>query len=785
MAQFESDESKWARLAEDSLERKGKGRVVKTFKLLALGSKGEKKNAMGRLIGNPKIPRSLINYVAKMGTMNAANTAIIILDDLLDPETKGKVRARYADKYKEIKEKYSRAALKPFSKEKITEKIRKKLDDQLMEKRGFKKKVEKEEKEKEKMEEEPSEGLKEFKDIVGSAIHEAKTNPEGVTEEKLNDFSKALVSLNMGVNVDIFKEALKNVKESAIEFGIAQSSCSELNDAAGILASIDTDDVNTLAAALTRFMSIVRERTQVLETQLSLKSSQNDTLSMEIASLNQKANKATTEATELRAQLESKTNNLNELTKEMASLTTKYNIAQESLKSAKQQIDETDADFKRRIEKANEETLVLRQGYSDLEIEKQKLSREIDNIRIELKEKNEEVSKLGSQLVVYEQTNKMLSQADLQKANEIDTLKRSIGILNGNVEQIQNKLSLKESEYNSFKEIKEKEIQDLTENLEKQKALKTEYNSLESKNAELEATIESYKVQKESLQVSLKEKDEAYAILRTQGLASEEKQKELAQDRIKAKAIITDLENQVTELKTQIELNIAKTTAFKAENEKLTSRIVSAEKERDSAVQVNQTIKNEYSEVKKALAASEQKIKQLELNLGIEAKNKLEAQRQCDMAKLQLEKSRQESLKLKTESDSATARIVKLESNIKALESLKNESFIVPPKESLEDVGKQNDGLVQVTTYLVQAQQVPDEIPLPMEVVRRILHKVSSPVKKPKSTAPLKSPPSLAAKKRTLNKTSGAYLVGGRPDPAFNRGEKFWKNIYKKSFKLF
>lgn len=784
MAQFESDESKWARLAEIGLERKGKGRVVKTFKLLALGSEGEKKNAMGRLLGNPKVPRSLINYVAKVGTMDSVNTAIIILDDLLDPETKGKVRARYKDKYKEIKEKYSRAAVKRFSKEKVMEKIKKNLDDQLMEKRGLKKKEEKEEKEKEKMEEEPPEGLKEFKDIVESAIHEANSNPEGVTEEKLDDFSKALVSLNMGVNVDIFKEALKNVRESAVEFGVAQSACTELADATGVLASIDPDDVNTLAAALTRFMSLARERTKMLETQLNEKSSQNDKLSMEIASLNQKANKATSEVTDLRTQLENKKDNLQKLIKEMANLTTKYNIAQESLKNAKQQITETDTDFKRRIEQSNNEVLVLRQGYSDLEIEKQKLSREIDNIRIELSEKNEEVNKLGKQLVVYEQTNKLLSQSDLEKANEIDNLKKSIGFLNGNIEQIQNKLSSKESEYNTFKEIKEKEVQDLMENLEKQKAMKIDYEAIESKNVELEATIESFKVQKESLQASIEEKDKAYAILRTQGLASEEKQKELAQERINAKAIITDLENQVTELKTQIELNTAKTTAYKAENEKLASRVVSAEKERDSAVQVNQTIKNEYNEVKKTLAASEQKIKQLELNLGIEAKNKLEAQRQCDMAKLQLEKSRQESLRLKSESD-RTTRIVKLESNIKALDDLKNESFIVPPKESLEDVGKQNDGLVQVHTYLVQAQQAPDEIPLPMEAVKRILHRVSGSIKKSKSTAPLKSPLSLAAKKRSLNKTGGAYLVGGRPDPAFSRGEKFWKNIYNKSFKLF
>lgn len=778
MAQFESEEAKWVRLAEEGLAKKGKRRVVSTFKLLTSSSEGEKKNAMKILRRDPKIPKSLINYVAEVGTMNAAHTALIILDDLLDPETKGKVRARYEKQYTKIKEKYAHFSSKEKMKGKTQADLRKKHEERLMEKRGLKKSVEMEE-------EEVPEGLKELKNIVGSAIHEATTNPEGVTEEKLDNFSRALVSLNIGVNVDIFKEALKNVRESAVEFGAAQSACTELTDAARELGSINPDDVNTLAAALIRFMSLARERTKTLETRLNMKNSQNDALSMEISLLNQKANKATSEATDLRTQLDAKTSNLQDLNREMANLTTKYNISQASLKSAQQQISETDADFKLRIEKANEEALVLRQGYSNLEVEKQKLSREIDNIRIELSEKNEEVNKLGSQLAAYEQTNQLLSQTDLQKANEIEALKRTIGTLNGNIEQIQSKLSFKESEYNSFKEIKEKEVQDLIEDLEKQKAMKTEYDALELKNAELEATIESFRVQKESLQLSLKEKDEAYAILRTQGLADAEKQKELAQDRIKAKGVINDLENQVKELKTQIDLNTAKTAAFKAENEKLAARVVSAEKARDSAVQVNQTIKNEYNEVKKTLAASESKIKQLEQNLSVEAKNKLEAQKQCEMAKLQLEKSRQESLRLKNESsDPASARIVKLESNIKALEELKNESFIVPPKESVEGV-QQTDGLVQVTTYLVEAQQAPDEIPLPMEVIKRILHRVSGPIKKTKDTSPLKQPPSLAAKKRSLNKTGGAYLVGGRPDPAFSRGEKFWKNTYKKSFKLF
>lgn len=798
MAQpYETDESKWARLAEEGLTRKGKGKVVNTFKRLTTSSEGEKRNAMNVLRRDPKVPKSLINYVAEVGTMDAAHTALIILDDLLDPETKGRVRARYEKQYKKIKDNYAHITVKEKLKEKSVSpkekrkaEMRKRQEERLMEKRGLGKKNEDVEIEDDVYSFAP-ETLRELNNIVGDAIHEANTNPEGVTEERLDNFSKALVSLNVGVNVDIFKEALKNVRESAVEFGAAQSACTELTDAARELSIIDPNDVNTLAAALARFMSMARERTKALETQLNMRNSQNDALSMEISVLNQKANKATSEATDLRTQLEAKTANLKELNTQMAGLTTKYNIAQESLKSAQQHISETDADFKLRIEKANEEALVLRQGYNALDVEKQQLSREIDNIRIELSEKNEEVNKLGSQLVAYEQTNRMLSQTDLQKANEIEGLKQTIGILNGNIEQIQSRLSFKENEYSAFKEIKEKEVQDLMEDLEKQKAKKVEYDALESKNAELEATIESFHVQKESLLRSIKEKDEAYAILRKQGLADAEKQKELTQDHINAKAVISDLENQIKELKTQIDLNTAKTAAFKAENEKLASRVVSAEKARDSAVQVNQTIKNEYNEVKKTLAASESKVKQLEQNLSIEAKNKLEAQKQCEMAKLQLEKSRQESLKLKESSDKASARILKLESNIKVLEDLKNESFIVvPPKEPiLDNQGdielEPADGLVQVATTLVNAQQLPDEIPLPMEVIKRILRRVSGPLKKPKDTSPLKHPPTLAGKKRSLNKAGGAYLVGGRPDPAFSSGEKFWKNAYNKGFKLF
>ena len=254
-------------------------------------------------------------------------------------------------------------------------------------------------------------------------------------------------------------------------------------------------------------------------------------------------------------------------------------------------------------------------------------------------------------------------------------------------------------------------------------------------------------------------------------------------EHLNAKAVIKDLNNQISELKDQIKLNNAKTVDFQAKYESTNAKLQTAEKELSNAKQINSTMKNEYDEANRTIGNLQSRVKSLETQLSSEAKLRVEAQEECDKAMIRCAKARAESIKLKVAKDKAQAETVKLQSDLDALQKLKETTFVVaqPAQDEQGDVVMNGpDAQGEIASVLVAQQE---EIPIPLPKVTEILAHVA--YHKKRSTAPAKQPPTLAGKKRSLNKVGGAYLVGGRPDPDLSRGSKFWKNAYNKGFKLF
>ncbi len=780
--------------AERIIREAGKNRIIGTFRRLASPIENERNNAARILRRDDKIPKSLINYVASMQNQDAADTAIIMIGDILDPRLK-KVRGSMQKEYNHIKEKYrGRESVKTKAK-KITKKAPKdKTSEFLMKKRGF---VAENDTEMEDKAKTPiykaqfnfgeysysfsKETLDSFQKAFNNAVNEAEQNPEGMDEERLNNLGKTLISYDLGVNVDIYKEILKNIRDAALDFATTQKACNEVTDCANELRITNLEDVNGISAGLCRFLAVIRSNNAKLTEEMHNLASNNNALTMEVAQLSTKLSKAETDAGDLNIAIRDKNTQLADLVGKLKGMEAEYNRVQADLRASQRKISETEDDYEARLQKKREEALVLQQQYGDLEVEKKKLERERENAKIELGEKEEEAKKLRSQLVIYEGTNQDLVNHDLQKANRIEKLNEEIAGLNSLVSSVQQQLAFKEDEYNELAKIKDKEIQDLQ--LEKQRWLgeKAEMDSLASKNAELEAQVESLTNQKDSLQESIKEKDKANAVLRAKGVSSAEAQEELNKAHINAKAVIKDLNNQINELKEQIKLNDAKNTEFKAKYEELSSKSQTTEKELENAKQINQIMKNEYNDVKNTLNLTLQKAKGLEVRLSSEAKARMEVEEECQKAKIRAAQAEKESLAIKKDKDKASADILKLESDLKAIQDLKESSFIVQPsiQDEQGDV-EMKDAQVEISSVLLRPQE---EVPLPLNTIKLLLGRLSTP--KRRNTAPTKQPPSLAEKKRALNKTGGAYLVGGRPDPEMARGGKFWKNAYNKGFKLF
>lgn len=753
---------------------------------------GERENVARVLAKHRQIPKSIINYMVSKGNPDAIEKSIIMLGDLLDPDYK-RVRPSLAKDYENIKKKYRvRVSVKARSLKPEVKPKKDVVEKHLAEKRGVSFNTEAPKKDFENPKtfnfgqysySFTAEALKKFEYTFNTAMNDAEINPEGMDEEKIEETGKELMTCDLGVNVDVYKDILRNIRDSALEFSTSQKACNEVADCAHELRITDPNDVNGIAGALVRLLTAARTNASKLTEERNSLATNNQKLSMEVAQLNARASKAESDVTDLNTAITTKNTQLATVVGQMNGLRAQFDTIQSQLKKAQKSITEKDEEYQERINKKNEEALVLQQQYNDLNVEKLKLERELDNHNIELGEKEAEVDKLRGQLEVYERTNKSLAAVDMEKASKIESLNNDIGKLNITISELNQKLTFKEDEYKKVAEVKDKEIQDLQEVKEKWLAQKAEMDQLASKNGELEAQVDSLENQKKALEESLREKDKANAVLREKGIASAETQAELNREHLNAKAVIKDLNNQISELKDQIKLNNAKTVDFQAKYESTNAKLQTAEKELSNAKQINSTMKNEYDEANRTIGNLQSKVKSLETQLSSEAKLRVEAQEECDKAMIRCAKARAESIKLKVAKDKAQAETVKLQNDLDALQKLKEATFVVaqPVQDEQGDVVMNGpDAQGEIASVLVAQQE---EIPIPLPKVTEILAHVAHPKKR--STAPAKQPPTLAGKKRSLNKVGGAYLVGGRPDPDLSRGSKFWKNAYNKGFKLF
>ena len=496
---------------------------------------GERENVARVLAKHRQIPKSIINYMVSKGNPDAIEKSIIMLGDLLDPDYK-RVRPSLAKDYENIKKKYRvRVSVKARS---LKPEVKPKKD--VVEKHLAEKRAESQKAKEPKFDFSYSKSVDEimqdftkvddfkgFQANMNAAMKEAETNPEGMDEEKIEETGKELMNYDLGINIDVYKDILRNIRDSALEFSASQKACNEVADCAHELRITDPNDVNGIAAALVRLLTAARTNASKLTEERNSLANNNQKLSMEVAQLNARASKAESDVTDLNTAITTKNTQLATIVGKMNGLQAKYDEIQSQLKRTQRSITEKDEEYQARIEEKNSQALVLQQQYNDLNVEKLKLQRELDNHNIELGEKESEVTKLRSQLAVYESTNKSLAAVDLEKASKIQSLNNDIGKLNLTISELNQKLTFKEDEYKKVAEVKDKEIQDLQEVKEKWLAQKAEMDQLASKNGELEAQVDSLENQKKALEESLREKDKANAVLREKGIASAETQAEL------------------------------------------------------------------------------------------------------------------------------------------------------------------------------------------------------------------------------------------------------------------
>ena len=224
-------------------------------------------------------------------------------------------------------------------------------------------------------------------------------------------------------------------------------------------------------------------------------------------------------------------------------------------------------------------------------------------------------------------------------------------------------------------------------------------------------------------------------------------------------------------------------TQWEAKYKEQQAQLDKALKEQQSANEILAQRDGDVATYQKALKDMQTNLEATQRQLGDKTMECVNTQKAFNDAMIALNTAKAEGITLKSQQDKLTAENLKLKADNEELRKLQEQRFIAPPAEQ----GPSGDIVMTEDAISNIAQQASTEVPLmPIPVMERLLVAVArdSP-KKRESTAPNPRPVSLAGKKRSLNATSGAYLVGGRPDPALSSGSTFWKNAYKKGFKLF
>ena len=653
-----------------------------------------------------------------------------------------------------------------------------------------KKEKEKEPKEKEKeKEKEPKEKEKSsFSSTLSDYYKEASQNPEGITEERINSIKQELISYNSGADVDTICDSIVWLKDHSLKLKEEFLKASGFDVVITKLLGVSPEDSIVLSGNLSELRTELLDylsKQEVLDEMRGEQSSRIVSLEQAVSRLELDLKKKIEDLNDLKSQKESSNIKASQLEAEMSDLRKKFNATNKELQSASQSIDETKEEYDARLKAKNDENIVLKQQYDVCLKEKQQLSLIRQQTDLELEEKRKEVTE-------YEQKIKQLSLANTQFAGQVKELVNKLDKEQALKHSLEEKLNKTASKFGNDEErlkqvidTKGREIEALTQQLDILKAQQATFNMNANKIAEQESTIQAIEEQRKSLMIQQKELAAQAAQAYRQGAAEGKRE---AQEAYQAQyRSFQDALNSLTEEKRNVEKQKidlqSQNTQWEAKFNELQSQLSTALKAQQSANEILTQKDGDIVTYQKVIKDMQTNIDSTQRQLGdktLECVNTLKAYNDAVIA---LNSVKSESLELKSQRDKLTAENLKLQADNEELRKLQEQRFIAPPAEQTAsgDVVMAEDGISMV------AQQASTVVPLmPIPAMQRLLVTVArTSSKKRESTAPNPRPVSLAGKKRSLNVTSGAYLVGGRPDPALKNGSTFWKNAYKKGFKLF
>ena len=626
--------------------------------------------------------------------------------------------------------------------------------------------------------------FKEYISEYNSYLNEAVSNPQGITAERVDEMSKKLLSLETGVDINRFVDKIEETKNFSLEMQEYRKAQTEINEIAKLVLKTDNSDVIKLSGGLTNLRTTIANNLAQRELELENSQRRNSSFLTEISQLNNNLKAAINEKNDLQNAINNKQAEVIRLTGQMTGLEKQYNKLQQEYSQKMQRINQTEEEYKGTMLKLKDELTVKQQQYNSMNEEKQKLSLEKNNLSVELSEKAKQVVDLQGKLAIFDTTNKELAQTHLKMTKQLSSAESENRVLKQNMTKINNTLALERGKFLEYKQIKEKEMQDLNQELANKQALIPQIKELEAKNAEFVATISSYDEQMKILRQKNQELDQLASSLRAAGeqISKEAAEQRKADYQANLKAI-NDIVAEKKALEEQLKLNSLKVAEFETSISGIKAQLQAAEANAKAATEVAANAENNVAIEQQKLMQADMINKQLKVDLSNKVKENLIIKEECNKAIIAKNQAEANNIILKNEIDKLTAQNLKLQSDIAKAEELKASGFTAPPSVQLDDgdIIMQESGVEVVATNLID----PPPFMMSVENMEKALSFVIQKPKKRESTAPPAQPVSAAEKKRSLNQSGGAYLVGGRPDPAFARGEKFWKNAYKKSFKLF
>ena len=664
--------------------------------------------------------------------------------------------------------------------------------------KGFTKKVKEKESKKEK--EKEKDVHSEFAKLYNSYLEMASSKPSSLYGQSELDMKKNLIEKNVGLDVDLMIDGILYIRDQQVNINkVVLKQTGLLNILNKFRGDDRIEDPNVIAGDLAQIGGELASLIQENEGEKQKLMEKNQGYEQQVGQLQTRLNIANEDVAKLKTENDKLTLEKQTIKKDMDSLEKEFNkLMQEkkknedSIQFQTSELAEKEKELKEKIESLRQEYGQLNADYKEKEAKQKEIDLALEERRKEAYSWEEKVNACKNSFDDY--TLKIANQVrDLEQAKKTyDALQAAIAQEAKKLDDASDLYKGKCKEYEAIIAQKAKE-------LEEYKAKLPEFDMMRDQMAQLQVDNQAKQVQISTLQKQMEEmskeankqiqqaRDEGYAQAKQEIEAAYINQFSAAQQQINEyKTIIANnvetikvLQQKVSEYEGNLNkmagekdaLQIALDNANKVISDKDVT-IANLNAERAKLERDNTMLHGKIQEA--ALQAAQDKEKIIDLETTVT-------------------KFKKESVALKTEITELDAKVVKLESDKKALENLIATQFVAPPPEAPQNIQDEDvempqaqfaagDAISSIASALSSARPL-----VSFEAIKNLLYFVTPGARKVRSTALAGRPVSAAERKRSLNQTSGAYLVGGRPDPELGgkAGQAYWKKAYKRSFRLF